>query len=214
MNETRHKERLPDEERQERTASEGEEGAGEATAAAAPEQEESATTAEADDLISEADILRSELTKVQQEQAATEKQVEEFKDKYLRARADLENYRRRATQELERAREGGIDSAVLAVLAVYDDLGRALEMAVDDPTKLIPGVEAVLDGLRRNLEGLGIKEVGAEGETFDPSLHEALGTSPSEDESQAGTIANVYQVGFMKDDRLIRPARVIVYESS
>lgn len=167
---------------------------------------------EADDPTSEVEILRSELAKAQEALTEARQQADELKDKYLRARAELDNYRRRQGQELERAREAGLDSAVLTVLTVYDDLNRALGMATDDPAQLIPGVEAVKSGLERNLEGLGITPFGSKGEAFDPDLHEALSTTPPTEGAEPGTIAEVFQAGFKRDERLIRPARVIVYQ--
>ncbi len=158
------------------------------------------------------EILRSELSTMQTRLDEAKTQSDEMKNRYLRARADLENYRRRSAQDLERARESGQDSAVLTVLTVYDDLGRALDVVGDDPGKIIPGVEAVRSGLKRNLAALGIKEVGAKDDAFDPDLHEALSSLPAADESQKGTIAEVFQVGFVKNDRLVRPARVVVYQ--
>ena len=158
------------------------------------------------------EILRSELSTMQTRLDEAKAQSDEMKNRYLRARADLENYRRRSAQDLERARESGQDSAVLTVLTVYDDLGRALDVVGDDPGKIIPGVEAVRSGLKRNLAALGIKEVGAKGDAFDPDVHEALSSQPAADESQKGTIAEVFQVGFIKNDRLVRPARVVVYQ--
>jgi molecular chaperone GrpE len=160
----------------------------------------------------EAEILREELTNAQQALAETKQQADEFKNRFLRARADLENYRRRATGDLERARESGQDSAVLAVLAVYDDLGRALEVAHQDPSTLLPHLELVKDGLTRNLEALGIQETGAVGEHFNPEVHEAVAAVPTEDVSRADTVAQVHRVGFIKEGRLIRPAQVEVYK--
>lgn len=161
----------------------------------------------------EADVLRGELARVQQDLERAKQEADEMKNKYLRVRADLENYRRRAAQDTERARAAGLDSAVLAVLPVYDDLGRALSVATDDPSQLIPGVKAVREGLLRNLEALGIKPVGAEGDDFNPEHHEALTSQPTDDPNKAGTIAQVFEVGFVKDERLVRPARVVVYQS-
>ena len=160
----------------------------------------------------EVEILRSELAGMQARLDEQKAQIDEMKNRYLRSRADLENYRRRSAGDLERAREAGQDSAVLTVLTVYDDLGRALDVAGDDPGKIVPGVEAVRTGLKRNLEALGIKEMGAKGETFDPDLHEALSSQPTNGEAQDGAIAAVYQVGFVKNGRLVRPARVVVYK--
>lgn len=155
---------------------------------------------------SETDILRGELEKTRAEAA-------DFRDRFLRARADLENYRRRAAADVQRARDAGLDSAILPLLSVFDDLGRALGVATDDPGKLIPGIQGVRDGLKRNLESLGMVEIGTKGEPFNPDLHEALTAVPTQDEQASNTIAEVVQVGFTRDERLVRPARVVVYQS-
>ena len=155
-------------------------------------------------LLSETDVLRDELAHAQAEAA-------DFRDRFLRARADLENYRRRASQDVMRARDAGLDSAVLPLLAVYDDLGRALGFS-SDPAQLLPGIQAVRDGLKRNLELLGFSETGVKGEPFDPDRHEALTAVPTQDETLANTIAEVVQIGVVKDDRLVRPALVVVFQ--
>lgn len=160
------------------------------------------------------EILRTEVARLQEELGEAKDKASDMQDRYLRARADLDNYRKRATAEADRAREAGLDSAVLPVLAVFDDLRRALEAAeMGDPSQIIPGVQTVLATLERNLEGLGIATVGNVGDRFDPDLHEALTSIPTEEAEKADTIAEVFQLGFQKGDRLIRPARVVVYQS-
>lgn len=172
----------------------------------AHEEGAAAETALADhEEISEIDLLRGELEHAHAETA-------DFKNRFLRARADLENYRRRAAQDAARAREAGLDSAIITVLSVYDDLGRALSVPSDDPSQLIPGLQAVREGLKRNLESLGISEIGSKGELFNPDLHEALTAIATEDQTAANTIAEVVQTGFVKEERLVRPARVVVFQ--
>jgi len=162
----------------------------------------------------EAEILRGELTRVQAELAAVRKELEDAKQRHLRARADLENYRRRVTGDLELAREAGLDAAVLPVLTVFDDLGRALQAAQssEDPAAIVPGVRSVLESLERGLETLDIRAIGAPGEVFDPDVHEALSAIPATELGQGGTIADVFQAGFKRGGRLVRPARVVVYQ--
>jgi molecular chaperone GrpE len=170
----------------------------------------------------EIDILRAELDRAHAELATLkanpagletlQAENKTLKDKFLRARADLENYRRRAAQDVERARNSGADGIVLAVLPVYDDLGRALEAATADPSTLIPGIEAVRSSLKRNLTAQGIEATGDVGEKFDPTYHEALTSMPAPEDELKGTIAQVFQAGFVKDERLIRPAQVVVYQ--
>ena len=164
------------------------------------------------DGVTDVEVLRSELAQAHEKLSRAQEETADFKNRFLRARADLENYRRRAAQDVARAREAGLDSAVITVLSTYDDLERALRVGSDDPSKLIPNLKAVQESLERNLEALGIVKVGAKGDNFNPDVHEALTALPTEDASTADTIAEVVQVGFTKDERLVRPARVVVYQ--
>ncbi|MEX2541862.1 MAG: nucleotide exchange factor GrpE [Trueperaceae bacterium] len=162
----------------------------------------------------EAEILRSELMRLQEELKEAKSHSEEMRDRFMRARADLENFRKRAAADAERARDAGLDSAVLPVLSVFDDLRRAIDAADSgDPASIVPGVQSVLSTLERNLEALGITPLGNVGDSFDPDLHEALTSVPTDKAEKSETIAEVFQLGFQKGDRLIRPARVVVYQS-
>jgi len=160
------------------------------------------------------DILRGEMSRLQQQLEEARSEAGDFRDRYLRSRAELENFRRRAADDLERAREAGLDSAVLTVLTVFDDLGRALQAAeaTDDPASIVPGVRAVKTSLERNLETLDIRPIGRPGETFDPNQHEALTAVPTTEGAEPGTIADVFQAGFKRGERLVRPARVVVFK--
>ncbi len=173
---------------------------------------EPATAAAAAD--QEVDILRRELTRTQEQLGEAQREAAEYRDRFLRSRAELETFRRRVSDDVERAREAGLDSAVLAVLSVFDDLGRALQAAetTDDPATIVPGVRAVKESLERNLENLDIRPIGEPGEPFDPNQHEALTAVPLTEGAEAGTIADVFQAGFKRGDRLVRPARVVVYK--
>jgi len=162
---------------------------------------------------SEVDILRDELRAASERLSVLEADYQACLDKMLRARADLENTRRRHAAEVERAREAGIDAAVLPVLAVYDDLARALQAAESgDPASIVPGVRSVRDTLERSLEGIGVTRVGAVGEAFDPGQHEALAVVPAAEGRQPGVIAEVFEAGFVRGERLVRPARVVVVD--
>ncbi len=183
-------------------------------AAEALADEAAASTTEPPQLDGELDILRAELATAQAALELVEVERDEAHTKFLRARADLENVRRRSAADTLRAREAGLDSAVLTVLAVFDDLTRALEVAdEDDPGKIVPGVRAVNESLERKLETLGIVRVGDVGDPFDPDLHEALTAMPTDDAAKDDTIAQVFEAGFRRGDRLVRPARVVVYQA-
>ncbi len=164
---------------------------------------------------SEADILRSELKRVREKSEALEEELAASNDRFLRARAEMDTMRRRLIGEVEQARDAGLDAALMPVLAVYDDLERALTVAAesDDPASIVTGVQLVKENLERQLAGLGIRRVGLVGEHFDPHLHEALTTVPPSPGKEPGTIAQVFEPGFVKGERLVRVARVIVVAS-
>jgi molecular chaperone GrpE len=181
----------------------GEAGAHASVDAGEPEAAgESATQAS-----SESDALQVEIQAVRTELAAAE-------DRALRARAELDTLRRRQQSEADRAYRQGQDSALMPILAVHDDLSRALAAANQgaDPQAILPGVEAVMAGLSRALEALGLTPTGAVGEVFDATKHEALMAVPVADGATPGTIQSVFELGFTQGDRLVRPARVVVYQ--
>lgn len=179
---------------------------------AAPRDERDTPDQGGDDVL-EVGILRRELQAVSERLSALEAEHQAALDRALRARADLENTRRRHALEVERAREGGLDAAITPVLAVFDDLGRALKAAeAGDPGSIVPGVRSVRESLERSLEALGVRRVGDVGDAFDPDVHEALATVPAGDGRSPGAIAEVFEAGFVRGDRLVRPARVVVVE--
>jgi len=160
----------------------------------------------------EADVLRSELEAAQEKIEVLRQTSDDFKDKFLRSRAELDNYRRRSVAELERARASGLDSAIAAVLRVFDDLERALQVSGEGmETPITEGVQLVLENLEADLGRLGVERLGAPGEKFNPEQHEALTSLPVEEGHEPGTIAQVVTVGFSQGSRLIRPASVVVY---
>ncbi len=163
--------------------------------------------------VDEVTLLRETLETKEKELETMKAQADDYKDKFMRSQADLQTYRRRVQGDIERARDAGLESALLPVMTVYDDLGRALIMSAE-PEKLIPGIQSVRESLERNLDMLGIKKIGEKGEAFNPELHEALTMVPVIEGAEAGTIAKVFAVGFMKNDKLVRPAKVVVYQES
>jgi molecular chaperone GrpE len=166
--------------------------------------------------LEELEVWRAELERVQQALEAALRERQEADERALRARAELDTLRRRQAGELERARTQGLDSALLPVVSVHDDLIRALQAAEhsDDPSSIVPGIEAVLAGLIRSLEMLGLTRTGVVGEPFDAHLHEALMAVPTADPALVGTIESVFECGFAQGERLVRPARVTVYQEA
>src|SRR5262245_37317543 len=139
----------------------------------------------------------------------------ENKDKMLRALAEMENLRRRSERAVADAREYGITSFARDVLAVADNMDRALA-ALDQEIreKADPGVKALLDGveltereLLKVLEKHGVKKFEPNGEKFDPNFHQAMYEVP-DPSVPAGTIAQVVQAGYLIGERVLRPAMV------
>ena len=131
-------------------------------------------------------------------------------DRYLRAAAETENVRKRATRDVEHARKYALENFGRELLAVKDSLEMGLEAAATaDADSLREGSEATLKLLATTLERFGIAEVDPEGEPFDPELHEAMTMQPSAD-VEPGSVITVIQKGYSLNGRLLRPARVIV----
>jgi molecular chaperone GrpE len=136
------------------------------------------------------------------------------RDEYLalaqRVQADFDNYRKRAVRDQERLAAHAHERLVRELLPVLDDLERALEAAEQhEEAKLVEGVQLVEQALRAALAKEGLVEIETGG-AFDPHVHEALLTQPSEAES--GAVVEVVQRGYRLGDRVVRPARVIVAE--
>lgn len=143
---------------------------------------------------------------------ALRQRVAEYKDKMLRAAAELENVRRRTAKEVDDAKKFGIERILKDLLPVFDNFERALAhgKADDaDPKAFMEGVEMVLGQLKGALERNGVTPFPSLGERFDPNLHEAI-HSKETDEADPGTVVEEFQRGYKIHGRLARPAMVIV----
>ncbi len=133
------------------------------------------------------------------------------RDEYLelaqRARADFENYKKRAAREGQDALVRGKTEVGRAVLPALDSLERALGMEGDG---LAEGVQLVHNELKNALAAAGIEAIDPMGEAFDPEVHEALSSRPAEDGEKPGTVVETVQRGYRLGTTLIRPARVVV----
>ena len=139
---------------------------------------------------------------------ALKDQAAHQEDKYLRLAAEYDNYRRRTTKEKESIWNDAKADAASAFLPVYDNLERALKQETADETYK-KGVEMTMTQLRSVLEKLGITEIPALGQPFDPTLHNAV--MHVEDESLGeNTVAEVFQAGFKLGDKVIRFSMVKV----
>ncbi|MFC4771309.1 nucleotide exchange factor GrpE [Enterococcus hermanniensis] len=136
----------------------------------------------------------------------------EMEDKFLRARAEIANMSNRNKNEREQLVRYRSQDLGKKLLPAIDNLERALatEVTDDQGASLKKGVEMVLESLNVALKEEGIIEIKADGEAFDPNLHQAVQTIPADDDHKADTIVNVLQKGYQLHDRVLRPAMVIV----
>jgi len=139
---------------------------------------------------------------------------DDYLDQLQRTRADFDNYRKRVERERPLLAEAGVRDLVGELLPVLDNLERALEALVaagdQGAVGIVAGVEMVRQQLGALLTGRGVEEIpAAEGEAFDPNVHEAVQSlaSPAHPE---GTVVAVVERGYRMSDAVIRPARVVV----
>ena len=144
------------------------------------------------------------------ELAAAVAKAEEHWDRYVRAAAELENVRKRATRDVEKARKFALERFGKELLAVRDTLEMGLAAAEGATVEtLIEGKNATLKLLTTVLEQFGIEEVDPAGEPFDPDFHEAISVQPSED-VEPGSVVTVVQKGYTLNGRILRPALGLV----
>ena len=138
-------------------------------------------------------------------------ELAEARDKILRAQADLENYRKRSRRELEEERRYANVPLLKDLLPVVDNIERALEAAQknNEGGALLEGIKLVKQQLDAALARHHCLPIEAQGEPFDPHLHEAITMQPSA-EHPANTVLQVVQPGYRVHDRVIRPSQVIV----
>ena len=165
----------------------------------------------------EENSVEEELEEVTEEQSeeevekSLEEQVEELKDQLLRAQAEVQNVRRVAGQEITKARLYGVESLAREFIAVGDNIQRALESCGKDAeiSSIKEGLELTLKSFEGSLETAGILPLNPEKEPFDPEKHEAISVV-EDDKQEANTVIEVIQRGFTIQNRILRPAKVVV----
>lgn len=139
-----------------------------------------------------------------------EAQAEEHRSLYLRAAAELDNYRKRAAREVDSARQFGAERLALSLLPALDGLELGLKAADSaDLATLVEGQKATLRLITKALETSGVTEIDPLGQPFDPQLHEAMATQPDAT-ATPDSVVTVVQKGYQLNGRLLRPARVII----
>src|SRR4051794_24745671 len=135
--------------------------------------------------------------------------IEELEDRWRRAIADLDNFRKRVERESARQREAERARVTSEWLPVLDNLDLAVEHAERDPESLIDGVRAIRNQALAVVSRLGYLRYGEPGVPFDPRTHEVVATEPASVEYPAGTVVRVIRPGYGADERQLRPAAVV-----
>lgn len=160
--------------------------------------------------INPADSCSEAPLSLEEQLLAKEKEARENWDRFVRERADLENYRKRVNREKEELLNYGNKSLIEEILPVIDNLERALAHASED------GLGAVVEGIRMThgmllaaLKKFDVTPIEAAGTPFDSAFHQAMAQVPS-DEHPPNTVVEEYQKGYLLKERLLRPAMVSV----
>jgi molecular chaperone GrpE len=163
------------------------------------------TSGPATEAVSELDTTLAEL---QKQLAEAQAQAAEYKDGWQRSVADFQNYRRRVEAEKAETYQMAVGSVIKRYLPVLDDMERAMDSRPAD-LAWANGVELICRKLQSILEAEGLKRIEAEGQKFDPNIHEAISQEPAEG-VESGTVLGVIRNGYMLGERVIRPAMVRV----
>ena len=168
----------------------------------------------------EAAAAESQESAEPQEEVAVEPELEAARaeaaanyDRYVRAVAELDNYRKRTVRMRAETRDETLRDVLLQVAPILDNLRRALHQETQEAELLKQGVELICGQFNDVLKGYGLAEIESVGQPFDPEVHEALAEVP-DDEHVPGTIIEEMEKGYKLNDKVVRYARVVVSRAS
>lgn len=156
-----------------------------------------------------ADEMTAEPT-IEEQLEAAKKEVEQYKDKYLRAVAEFDNYRKRTLKEKAELLLNGSEKAVCAFLPILDDFERAIADKTEDVNAIKEGMRIIFNKFNKTLESLGVKKIETEGKDFDVDFHEAVAMVPGMGDDKKGKVIDCVQTGYQLNDKVIRHAKVAV----
>ena len=168
-----------------------------------------------EDLLDEQVDESNEKPVEEEAELSLEQQVEDLKDQLLRAQAEVQNVRRVAGQEITKARLYGVEYLAREFVVVGDNLQRALDSCNEkaEISVIKEGLELTLRSFEGSLETAGIVPINPDGEAFDPEKHEAISVV-EDDKKEPNTVIDVIQRGFTIQNRILRPAKVVVTKKS
>ena len=162
--------------------------------------------------VAEPAVATDELSALQQQLSAAEAAAQEEKDRALRIAAEMENLRRRAAQDVEKAHKFALEKFAGDLLAVVDSLERGLELSSAENEAIKPvreGMQLTLKLLTDTLKRYQVEQVDPLGEPFNPEHHQAMAMEESL-HAEPGSVLKVFQKGYLLSGRLLRPAMVVV----
>lgn len=176
---------------------------------ASPPSESTGTPPEREDQTGGTEPLASEIEVLRQRLNEAEEQARADHDRFLRERAELENFKKRMQREKAEAVRFASEPLIRDILPVVDNLERALEHGADNGASVLEGVRMVLKSLLGVLERHGVERIDAVGQPFDPARHEAMAQVESM-EHEPNQVVQQHHCGYLLHGRLLRPALVTV----
>lgn len=159
----------------------------------------------------DAAALEERIAELEKELETARGEAREASDRALRTLAEFDNFRKRTRREHEEATGHGAAGVLRDLLQLADDFDRALAHAGDDvPADFLEGIRLVARGLHDLLDRHGVARIQAVGMPFDPNVHEAISMVPAADGARGNTVVHEVQPGYVKGERVLRPARVVV----
>ena len=134
---------------------------------------------------------------------------DQYLDALQRLKAEFDNFRKRNDRERQSIATGATREVVRGLLPVMDNLERAVAALGDQGEQIVAGLEMVRGQLAALLAGHGVEEIPASGEQFDPTVHEAIASTPSPGHPE-GTVIQVIEKGYRQADHVLRPTRVVI----
>lgn len=155
--------------------------------------------------------LKARMEKLEDALEKVSSEAAENYDKWLRARAEYENLKKRTSREIEQVHQSAGRNLVASILPVLDDLEKAIEVSRESAAlrAMEKGLSLIHQGLLDALRGGGVQVLNPEGERFDPNVHEAIMQTPSAD-AEPGSVVQVLQNGYLMNGITLRAAKVVV----
>ena len=172
----------------------------------------SETTAEGEQISAQPEDAPQTVEELSRQLELANAKAEENWDKFVRIQAEIENLRRRTERDLQNAHKFGLENIIKALLPVIDSLELGIQAAIGDSPELVKlreGSVLTLKQFSSVLEKFNCIVLDPIGKVFDPEKHQAMSMQPTAD-AEPNTVVNVFQKGYLLNDRLVRPAMVVV----